>query len=125
MQAVIDACKAGRLKASIGIVISNNGDSGALARAKQEKIPHRHLSSRTHPIPEQLDEAILETLTLHQIELVISAGYMRKMGNKTLEHYAGRVLNIHPALLRGSAAKECMDRACMKPFWPRENMRPV
>src|SRR5687768_11478338 len=91
MQAVIDACQSGRLKAVPGVVISNNGDSGALGRAKHEGIPHYHLSSHTHPDPQQLDESIRDTLIRHQVELVILAGYMRKLGTKTLARYAGRV----------------------------------
>jgi phosphoribosylglycinamide formyltransferase 1 len=99
MQAVIDACQAGELKATPSVVISNNGDSEALARANRQAIPCYHLSSQTHPIAEQLDEAILHALTFHQVRLVILAGYMRKLGIKTLAHFAGRILNIHPALL--------------------------
>ncbi len=99
MQAVLDACRNGQLHAIPAVVISNNGDSEALARAKREAIPGYHLSSKTHPIAEQLDEAILQTLTHHHVELVILAGYMRKLGTKTLAHFQGRILNIHPALL--------------------------
>jgi len=99
MQAVISACKAGVLKARPVSVISNNGDSGALLRAKQEGIPYYHLSTKTHPVPEQLDAAILNALISNQVNLVLLAGYMRKLGAQTLKHYQGRVLNIHPALL--------------------------
>jgi phosphoribosylglycinamide formyltransferase 1 len=99
MQAVIAACKAGVLKARPGAVISNNGDSGALLRAKQEGIPCYHLSSKTHPVPEKLDAAILNALVSNQVDLVIMAGYMRKLGAQTLQYYKGRVINIHPALL--------------------------
>jgi phosphoribosylglycinamide formyltransferase-1 len=35
----------------------------------------------------------------HDVELVVLAGYMKKVGPRTLRHFAGRVLNIHPALL--------------------------
>jgi len=99
MQAIITACKAGVLKARPAAVISNNGDSGALLRAKQERIPYYHLSTKTHPVPEELDSAILDVLVSNQVSLVILAGYMRKLGVQTLRHYKGRVLNIHPALL--------------------------
>jgi len=99
MQAVIDACNSGDLKAKPCAVISNNSDSGALARARQEGIPAYHLSSKTHPDPAQLDQAALAILTQHQADLVILAGYMKKLGEKTLSAYQGRVLNIHPALL--------------------------
>jgi phosphoribosylglycinamide formyltransferase 1 len=99
MQAVIAACKAGVLNAHPAVVISNNSDSGALVKAKQEGIPHYHLSRKTHPMPEELDAAILNTLISNQVELVILAGYMRKPGVQTLRYYKGRVINIHPALL--------------------------
>jgi len=99
MQAIITACKAGVLKARPVAVISNNGDSGALLKAKQECIPYYHLSMKTHPVPEELDSAILDALVSNQVSLVILAGYMRKLGTQTLRHYKGRIINIHPALL--------------------------
>ena len=99
MQSVIDACKTGRLKAVPAIVISNNSDSGALARAEREGIPHLHLSTKTHPDAEALDAAILQVLRDHDVELVVLAGYMRKVGTQTLRHYTDRIINIHPALL--------------------------
>ncbi len=99
MQAIIDACKSGALRAEPAVVISNNAASGALARAVRESIPHYHLSSKTHPSPEQLDKAIRDTLLFHEVDIVILAGYMKKLGNLTLSRFAGVILNIHPALL--------------------------
>ena len=99
MQAVIDACKTGRLKAMPAVVISNNSDLGALARAEREGIPHYHLSTKTHPDAETLDAAILQMLLEHKVELVVLAGYLRKVGAQTLRQYSDRIINIHPALL--------------------------
>lgn len=99
MQAVIDACQTGRLSAAPCVVISNNSSSQALIRARQEGIPHYHLSTRTHPRPDSLDAEIRDTLIRHDVDLVILAGYMRKLGPKTLDRYDRRILNIHPALL--------------------------
>lgn len=99
MQAVLDACKDGRFQARPCVVISNNGDAEALVRAKRENIPSYHLSSKTHSDPELLDAEILLSLQKHQTELVVLAGYMRKLGSKTLASYKNRILNIHPALL--------------------------
>ena len=99
MQAIIEACKSGALQATPAVVISNNGESGALARATKEGIPRCHLSSKSHPTPESLDQAILDALLRHQVDIVILAGYMKKLGELTLSHYAGAILNIHPALL--------------------------
>lgn len=99
MQAIIDACKAGRLNAAAAVVISNNGDSRALERAKSEGIPGYYLSGKTHPDPDDLDKAILDTLIRHKVDIVALAGYMKKLGPKTLSYFRGRILNIHPALL--------------------------
>jgi phosphoribosylglycinamide formyltransferase 1 len=99
LQAVMDACQAGILDAKAGLVISNNSASEALARSRREGIPSYHFSSLTHPDPAQLDEAILAALELHKINLVILVGYMKRLGEKTLLAYPGRVINIHPALL--------------------------
>jgi phosphoribosylglycinamide formyltransferase 1 len=99
MQAVVDACAAGRLAATPAVVISNNGESEALARARRQGIPHAHLSGVTHPDPAALDAAIRDTLVAHGVELVLLLGYMKKLGPATLQRFAGRVLNTHPALL--------------------------
>jgi phosphoribosylglycinamide formyltransferase-1 len=99
MQAVLDACKSGYLNAKPCLVISNNSDSEALSRARREGIPACHFSSKTHPEPAQLDRAILSALQQHQVELIVLAGYMKKLGEKTLSAYQGGVINIHPALL--------------------------
>jgi phosphoribosylglycinamide formyltransferase-1 len=99
MQAIIDAFKAGQLDANPCVVISNNSRSGAMERARRESIPSYHLSSKTHPAPEELDRAIMDTLLSHNVELVMLAGYMKKIGAKTLNRFRNRILNIHPALL--------------------------
>lgn len=99
MQAIIDACKAGRLSAVPVVVISNNGESRALERARNEGIPNYYLSGKTHPDPDSLDQAILDVLILHKVDVVALAGYMKKLGPKTLARFRGRILNIHPALL--------------------------
>ncbi|MBL7170513.1 MAG: phosphoribosylglycinamide formyltransferase [Candidatus Omnitrophica bacterium] len=99
MQAIIDACKDGRLNAKPCVVITNNSDSTALERAKEEGIPGYHLSSKTHPDVTELDRIIFDVLEKYGVNLVILAGYMKKLGSKTLKTYKGRILNIHPALL--------------------------
>lgn len=99
MQAIIDACKDGRLGATPCLVVSNNSDARALQRARREGLPAYHLSAVTHPDPDALDREILRVLRAHAVDLVILAGYMRKLGPATLEAYRGRILNIHPALL--------------------------
>ncbi|MYF18170.1 MAG: phosphoribosylglycinamide formyltransferase [Gemmatimonadetes bacterium] len=99
LQAILDACKTGRLQARPRVVISNNSDSGALQRARKMGVPAAHLSTYTHPKPGALDEAILAILQAYGVEVVCLAGYMKRLGPRTLAAYRGRVLNIHPSLL--------------------------
>ena len=99
IQAIIDACKTDELQARSSVVVTNNSKSGALERARREGIPHYHLSGKTHPSPEELDDAILNALMLHDVHLVILAGYMKKLGTETLNCFRNKILNIHPALL--------------------------
>jgi phosphoribosylglycinamide formyltransferase-1 len=97
MQAIIDACNSGKVNAKPCAVISNNSDSQALQRAKNEGIPYYHISTATHP--DSVDDAIIETFEKHSVDIIILAGYMKKLGNKVIERFKGRILNIHPALL--------------------------
>jgi phosphoribosylglycinamide formyltransferase-1 len=99
VQAILDACREGRLDAEPCVVISNNSDAMVLDRAMAARVPAFHLSSHIHPDPARLDEAILAVLEKHRVNLIVLAGYMKKLGPKTLARYRGRVLNIHPALL--------------------------
>jgi len=99
LQAIIDACHTGILTATPAVVISNNSQSGAIHRAQHHAIPSYHLSGQTHPTPEALDRAICHTLEQHEVDLIVLAGYMKKLGPYTLGHFQGRVLNTHPALL--------------------------
>jgi phosphoribosylglycinamide formyltransferase-1 len=99
LQAILDACLAGEIDAQVVAVLSNNSDSGALRRARGAGAAALHASGKTHPDAEQLDRAIAQGLGEQQVELVMLAGYMKKLGPQLLERYRGRILNTHPALL--------------------------
>jgi phosphoribosylglycinamide formyltransferase-1 len=99
LQAVIDACASETLAGEIVVVISNNSGSGAIARARRHQIPSVHLSNRTHADSGRLDQAIAATLRQYLPDVVLLAGYMKKLGPHVLEAYRGRVINTHPSLL--------------------------
>lgn len=99
MQAIINACNGGDISAEPVVVISNNPDAGALIIAKNRKIPTYYLSSKTHPDPEQLDKEITETMNIHNVDLIVLAGYMKQVGTVLLRKYKNRIINIHPSLL--------------------------
>lgn len=99
LQAIIDGCKSGRLKAGVCAVISNNSDSLALERAKREGIDNYYLSHKVINDTAELDRQMLEVLISHNTDMIFLAGYMRMLGRSILRHYENRVFNIHPALL--------------------------
>lgn len=99
LQAVLDACASGRLAARVGVVISNNATAGALRRARAAGVPARHLSAATAGGPRSLDVALCEALREAASDWVLLAGYMKRLGPSTLAHFAGRIINTHPALL--------------------------
>lgn len=99
LQAVLDACAAGRIPGQIAIVISNNSGAGALRRASCAGVATAHLSSATHPAADRLDRAIEQSLNRAGVDWVLLAGYMKKLGPRTLARYQGRIINTHPSLL--------------------------
>jgi phosphoribosylglycinamide formyltransferase-1 len=99
LQSIVDAIRARRLDAQVVLVVSNNRNSGALERAAAAAIPTAHLSGVTHPDPDKLDQAICAALLKSRADVVVLAGYMKKIGRRTLEKFAGRVLNTHPSIL--------------------------
>jgi phosphoribosylglycinamide formyltransferase-1 len=99
LQAVLDACASGRLAARVAVVISNNAAAGALRRARSAGVPTRHLSAATAGGPVAQDQALSKTLAEFATDLVLLAGYMKRLGPLTLADFAGRIINTHPALL--------------------------
>jgi phosphoribosylglycinamide formyltransferase 1 len=99
LAAIARECISLKLSAKIVLVVGNNRESGALRRAQEFGLPFRHLSSLTHPVSDELDATILAELVLAKAEVVVLAGYMKKIGPKVLDAYAGRIINTHPALL--------------------------
>ena len=99
LQAIIDACEAGKLDAQVRLVISNNSGSRALQRAKNHGIPAVHFSSAVIKDPELIDREILAALTQHEIQIIFLAGYLKKLGSAILKKFENNIYNIHPSLL--------------------------
>lgn len=99
LQAILDAIAAGRLDARVALVISNKPGVPALARAERAGVPHLVISHREHPNREAFDAELVRALRGAGVEWVALAGFMRVLSAVFLDAYAGRVINIHPALL--------------------------
>jgi len=98
-QAIIDACDTGQIDAKIVVAISNNSQSEGLKRARRASIEAVHLSSSTHPNPDDLDAAMARMFESRNVDIVVTAGYMKKLGSTTLRKFSGKILNVHPSLL--------------------------
>lgn len=99
LQALIDAVHAGQLPAEIRAVISNNAGALGLARAQRAGIPTHVISHRDFANRDQFDRALMQRIDACQPQLVVLAGFLRILGKDFIDHYAGRLLNIHPSLL--------------------------
>jgi phosphoribosylglycinamide formyltransferase 1 len=103
LQAILDACNTpnpdARLCARVSVVVSNNSESGAIRRAREAGIRAVHLSSATHPDADTLDRAIVQCLDDAAVDLVVLAGYMKRLGPATLARFKDRMINTHPSLL--------------------------
>ncbi|MCH2310119.1 MAG: phosphoribosylglycinamide formyltransferase [SAR202 cluster bacterium] len=99
LQVILDACNQKAINASVNVVISNNSDSRALKRAKEANVLALHMSTITHLNEHKLDIAITEIMKSNQVNLILLAGYMKKIGPLLLSRYKNRIINSHPSLL--------------------------
>lgn len=96
MQAIVQAGMPG---ARIAAVISNRPDAAGLAWAQAQGIPTVALDHKQYAGREAFDQALAAAIDEFQPDLVVLAGYMRILTTPFVEHYAGRMMNIHPSLL--------------------------
>ena len=98
-QAILSAIDAGLLPARVTVLISNKSDAGALDIGRACRIQTSHLSQKMFPSEEALAEAMLNVLSQQRAELLVLAGYLKKIPLQVVRRYRNRIVNIHPALL--------------------------
>jgi phosphoribosylglycinamide formyltransferase-1 len=99
LQAILDAIREGRLDAEVRLVVSSRPDAGGLRRAQRAGVPARVIRSVDFPTVGAFRQALLEALRASGAELVVLAGYLKKVPRLVLEAFPDRVINLHPALL--------------------------
>jgi phosphoribosylglycinamide formyltransferase-1 len=99
LQALIDAVAGGRLRARIGVVISNRAEAAGLARAADAAIETLILDHRTAASREAYDRRLADELRARSVRVVCLAGFMRLIGAPLLEAFPQAILNVHPSLL--------------------------
>ena len=99
LQALIDSVAHDGNPARIAAVICNRAGAHGLERAKQAGIATSLLDHKQFDGREAFDAALIQAIDAHQPDLVVLAGFMRILTPGFVQHYAGRLLNIHPSLL--------------------------
>jgi len=99
MEAIVRAAQAERWPARIAAVISNRADAGGLEFAAAHGIATAVVSNKDYASREAFDAALQTVIDGYAPDLVVLAGFMRILTPGFVDHYAGRMLNIHPSLL--------------------------
>ncbi len=111
LQAILDAILAERLKAKIGVVISDNPNALALKRVAGFDITTTVIERKKFADKGSFEQAIAAELQLHHVELVVLAGFMRILSSDFIGRFPGRIMNIHPALLPAFPGLEAQAQA--------------
>jgi phosphoribosylglycinamide formyltransferase-1 len=99
MEAVVRAAQAEQWPARIAAVISNRADAAGLQFAADHGIATAVVSNKDYPSREAFDAALQAEIDRFEPDLVVLAGFMRILTPGFVDHYEGRMLNIHPSLL--------------------------
>jgi phosphoribosylglycinamide formyltransferase-1 len=113
LQALLDACADPAYGARITAVGADRDGIEGLARAGRAGVPTFVTRLKDHDTRDGWDAALTEAVAGHAPDLVVSAGFMKLLGKRFLDRFAGRVINTHPALLPSfpgtQAARDALD----------------
>jgi len=105
LQSLIDNIETGNIKGKITVVISNRKDAYGLNRARQKNIDALYIRQKDYESFENFNDAIIDELKKHNVELVVLAGYLKILTSKFIEEYRNRIINIHPSLIPAFCGK--------------------
>ncbi len=111
LEAIIEAMRAAELPIELCVVISNQPHAPGLWSARRHNIPTEAIDHRDFPDRNAFDRVLMERIDRRQPQLVALAGFMRVLGPDFIDHYAGRLMNIHPSLLPAFAGLRTHERA--------------
>lgn len=99
LQAIIDQSQEENALIQVNAVVSNVKGAYGLERTKKAGIPSHIIEHQNFQHRECFDLALIEKIDPYHPELIVLAGFMRRLGSSFVRHYQGRLINIHPALL--------------------------
>ena len=98
-QAIIEAIRREQIPATCVALITDNPEAYAIERAKNAGIPVKVIDYSSFPSCETYEQALLAAMQEVNADLFVLAGYMRILGDDIVRSFAGKMMNIHPALL--------------------------
>jgi len=99
MESLLNAAAAGSLSVRVAAVLSNRPDAKGLQTASAKGIPVGVVDHKQFTGREDFDAAMIRAIDAFSPDLVVLAGFMRILTDAFVQHYAGRLINIHPSLL--------------------------
>lgn len=105
LQAIFDAIDRGEIDGQVTMVISSARKAYALERARMRGISTLALPLKAFKTPEECQQARHDALVKANPDLIVLAGYLGILGEKTIRAFKGRILNIHPALIPSFCGK--------------------
>lgn len=111
LQALLDACADGTLTADVVAVVSNRADAFGLQRAADAGVPTEVITPATGEARSDYDARLARSVAAAAPDLVVLAGWMRLLSMRFLEHFPGRVVNLHPALPGELPGTHAIERA--------------
>ena len=98
LQAIIDACAAGDIEASVVGVASDNPSAFAIQRATSHHIDTAVFTPLDNETRSSFDSRLATTISQWRPDLVVLAGFMRKLSISFIQHFPESIINLHPAL---------------------------
>lgn len=95
-QAILDAIQTGSISANVSGLITNNPEAGAIQRAHSHDIPVKIISTADR---EAYENQLLKTLLSWNPDLIVLAGFLKKIPESVVDAFDQKIINIHPALL--------------------------
>jgi phosphoribosylglycinamide formyltransferase-1 len=110
LQAILDAIKSGDLKAQVVAVVSDNPSAFGLIRAHDHHVPTVVIEKGAKS-NDQYGSELAHAVAPFNPDLVVLAGFMRKLSRTFLDHFKNRVINLHPALPGSFPGLRAIERA--------------
>lgn len=99
LQAILDACKRGEIKAEPALVLSNKPNAYGLKRAEQAGIKTVVFDPKNYTNKQSVDRDMVIYLKQEKIDFIVLAGYMRLLTPFFVKQYSNKIFNVHPSLL--------------------------